>query len=473
MGRKHRWTASALVVVVGAGTPLVQALHRPAAASVASGCDAVCVRARTELANFTGWLARNDAQGFIGEVGWPDDRRGDADEWSAVADRWFSDADAAGVWVTAWATGEWWGSNYPLTPYEDRVPGGGVDSADVQAGVLESHPSTGAVIRGVNVAGAEFGAPSVDPTSPFSNHDPGPPEVAYHYDSQATFDYLAGRGVRLVRLPVRWERLQRAPFAPLDPEEVSRLRAALGRAGASGLRVVVDVHNFGGYFLFDGTRGVRRAIGSPELPPAAFADLWSRMSAALAHAPSVLGYGLMNEPVGLPTADGLSPAKVWEQASQSAVDAIRATGDQRVVLVAGNEWSGAQRWSEQHPEAWIKDPAGRIRYEAHHYWDTDNSGAYAASYRDERAAAEARGYADEAPPPPSTPDSLPPAAPLPAPVFSVPPPVQTPVRPVAACRRSKRRRCPSSPSNARRSAVKRAKVMRRRPRASGARRHRR
>lgn len=30
-------------------------------------------------------------------------------------------------------------------------------------------------------------------------------------------------------------------------------------------RRLVDVHNYGGYYLSEGTRDVRRAVGSPEL----------------------------------------------------------------------------------------------------------------------------------------------------------------------------------------------------------------
>jgi Cellulase (glycosyl hydrolase family 5) len=462
-----------------AATRAVAVADADAAAQPA--CDALCSRARAELANFTGWLARNRAEGYIGEVGWPDDHRGDGAQWGALAEAWYRDADAAGLWVTSWATGEWWGTGYALAPYEDRVPnegGGGVDSADAQAAVLERHGTSGGTLRGVNVAGAEFAAPQVEPTSAFSNQNPGTYDSAYHYDSQATFDYLASRGVKLVRLPVRWERLQPAPFAPLDPAEVGRLRAALARADAAGLAVVVDVHNFGGYYLWDGTQGVRRPIGSPELPVPAFADLWSRLSGALADAPPVVGYGLMNEPVGLPALDGQTPARTWERASQAAVDAVRSRGDQHLVLVPGYEWSGAQRWAQQHPSPWIDDPAGRIRYEAHHYWDADNSGRYGRSYAEEVADARARGYAEapSASPAPSSPSPLPPPLPPPPPppppppVVAPPPPpppapaaMPAPARPAprpAICRKRRGRRCP----RVRKAQVRRAVVRRARSR---------
>jgi hypothetical protein len=65
--------------------------------------------------------------------------------------------------------------------------------------------------------------------------------------------------------------------------------------------------------------------------------------------------------------------------------------------VPGYNWSGAQQWTSQHPAAWIVDPAGNHRYEAHHYWDGDNSGAYAATYDAELAAAVGAGYTAPAP----------------------------------------------------------------------------
>ena len=44
------------------------------------------------------------------------------------------------------------------------------------------------------------------------------------------------------------------------------------------------------------------------------------VSAAIGWA--VIAYGLMNEPAGFAPANGRTPAQVWEQASQAAVDAI-------------------------------------------------------------------------------------------------------------------------------------------------------
>lgn len=370
--RAHRPLAAIGLVVVA----LAGVLALPANAS---GCqDALTTRVRTELAVFTDWLDRYGVDGFVGEVGWPDT---DADDWNALAAAWYADATAAGVPVTTWATGEWWGTSYPLAIYEDQEAPAGVDTANTQATVLEAQATPG-----INVAGAEFGTPGpLDATSAFSNVNPGQPGTAYHYDGQATFDHLATRGITTVRIPFRWERIQPTLHSSLDGDELSRLQGAVGRAHAAGLEVVLDVHNYGAYWLHDGTQGVRRAIGSAEVPVSAFSDLWQRLAGAFAADPTV-AFGLMNEPVSMP-----GGGATWERASQTAVTAIRSTGATNPILVGGYEWSGAQRWDDVHPDPWIVD-AGASRYEAHHYFDRDNTGKYRHSYADELADAEARGY---------------------------------------------------------------------------------
>src|SRR5215207_10658771 len=216
--------------------------------------DALQRLIRTELSTFTDWLGRNGVKGYIGEVGWPDNYRGDASKWNELAETWYDAADAAQLWVTQWSTGEWWGTTYKLAVYEDRnFPDNspnGLDSANTQAVVTEAHPATPSYLRGVNVSGAEFGAPySLDPTSNFSNRRPGRYNYAYHYDGQATFDYLARRGIKLIRLQIRWERIQPVLGGALDETELRRLKAAVGRAADAGLKVILDVHNFGDYYI--------------------------------------------------------------------------------------------------------------------------------------------------------------------------------------------------------------------------------
>jgi hypothetical protein len=153
------------------------------------------------------------------------------------------------------------------------------------------------------------------------------------------------------------------------------------------LRAILVVQNFGAYFLDDGQQGVRRPIGSAEVTPQNFADLWSRLSTAFAGQPGVLAYDLMNEPVNLPAVPGMTPAQVWETASQGAVNAIRASGDKTLIMVPGYDWSHAGEFAKNHPWAWIVDPANNVRYTAHQYWREDSN-----SYDTELARAAEAGY---------------------------------------------------------------------------------
>jgi hypothetical protein len=356
----------------------------------ASAGDALEARITEELHRFTSWLEEHGQKGYIGEVGWPGKTR-DAAKWNALAQRWFEVADQAGLWVTAWATGEWWPDDYELAIYEDRGESAGVDSPNLQTNVLEEHLQLSDAERGINVAGGEFGSPVDEETHSFSNRNPGLHDRDYHYDSAETFEYLASKGIGVVRIPFRWERLQPQLGGELDSDELDRLREVVSRAATAGLEAILDMHNYGAYYLHDGNRGVRCPIGSEPCPIAHFADVWARISEAFKDDDGVIAYGLMNEPIGLSSSDDMSEADVWHAASQQALGAIREQGDDKMIMVSGYFWAGVQQWVRWNPEPWIDDPEERFLYEAHHYFDRDGSGRYEQSYAEEAAAAREAG----------------------------------------------------------------------------------
>jgi len=211
-------------------------------------------------------------------------------------------------------------------------------------------------LRGVNISGAEWG----------SNTLPGQLGREYTFSSEKTYQYFAAKGLGLVRLPILWERIQPVARGPLDPDYLALVKRSAAWANASGGQVFIEIHNFARY----------RGVVTNE---ADLADLWARLSQEFQGNTGVWAYDLMNEPHDMGSAN-------WKAISQAAVTAIRGRGDNTLILVPGNGWSGAGTWVQNNgATSWIQDPANNFMYEAHTYFDSDNSGTYVRSYDEELA----------------------------------------------------------------------------------------
>jgi Ca2+-binding RTX toxin-like protein len=216
---------------------------------------------------------------------------------------------------------------------------------------------------GINIAGGEFGGTT------------GTHNSQYHYPTLTELKYYADKGVDFVRLPIRWERVQDALDGPLDLSgDIALIKQVLVNAASLGMDVIIDVHNYGRY------NGV--AIGAAGGPtPAQFADFWKKMAVEFKDYPALVGYDLMNEPHGMPVAG------VWKAAAQAATDAIRTVDMDNVIYIEGEGWSGAHSWMKYNSGLIINDPANKIVYQAHQYFDDNNSGTYDETYEGENAYA--------------------------------------------------------------------------------------
>ena len=381
-GRRRLPVIVGVALLIAASTAVVgpRLAHRDS--GLVCGSDALQSEAVAGLANFAGWLQRNSAAGFVGEVGWPSGM--DGARWNALADRWYDAADRVGLPVVAWAAARW-PSTYPMAVYRSRS-GSTLDSAGAQASVVERHGGDDRRPRGVDVAGGSFG--SGEEQAGFSSVRAGRYGYDYSYENAASYAFLAQRGVRLVRLALTWERLQPVPGEALDGAEVDRVRRALDNAGRAGLRVVLDLHGYGTYLAGDSAGRHRLVLGSGRLPGDALADFWRRLAPEVAAEPALAGLDLLNEPLTL-SDRGEAGARLWERISQQAVDAIRGAGTTVPLVVSGYGQTAPARWGDLHPRAWIRDPAGRIAYDAHVYFDSDGSGHYASGYDDELRRAQA------------------------------------------------------------------------------------
>lgn len=390
------WRRTVAWSTVLAGSVAMGGVVAGEAAAAPDVCDpqtnALCQREITKLNGFTAWLAKKSAKGYIGEVGWPsypqDNSTFDGARWNELGELWFRAADAAKLPVTGWAAGEWYqpGKNTNIYEHTDHShPLKPLSVARKQAEVFETHYGLSGGVNSVGGEGIQNG---------FSNKKRGVYGTHYHYDSQKSFEYLASRGVRVIRLLFRWERVQPVlhQSIPTSLAGFKQLKSAIGRANAAGLKVIVEPHNFGAYHHSSGVKRIGLQSGPNTISWRAFRDLWRRLAPVLKNVPGLLGYGLMNEPHDLKSGsvNGTfrSEAQVWETASRSAVLAIRRVDKTHTIYVPAYAWGSVRSFAACHPKGpWIYDPANKLRYEAHQYFDHDESGNYTRTYAEEKADA--------------------------------------------------------------------------------------
>ena len=102
----------------------------------------------------------------------------------------------------------------------------------------DSHPDTKSSLPfGVNLAGAEFFHKKMDGVGQFG--------IDYHYPTTREFDYWKSKGLTLIRLPFKWERIQRELYGELNREEIDYIKYLLDEAGSRDMKILIDMHNYG------------------------------------------------------------------------------------------------------------------------------------------------------------------------------------------------------------------------------------
>ncbi len=214
-------------------------------------------------------------------------------------------------------------------------------------------PSPGIDLIGINLSAANF-APHVTPGTLGTN---------YFYPDKKYFKYYADKQIRLIRFPFIWERVQHDLELGLNFDQMRLLKRTLDFAAQHGQKVILDMHNYARY------KG--NLIGSPEVPYSAYAAVWRKLAAAFKGHPALLGYDIMNEPH--------STRGLWPEAAQRAVDAIREVDMEALIFVEGDRWSSAFHWQAVNGDFILRDPADKLIYEGHLYFDKDFSGRYASN----------------------------------------------------------------------------------------------
>jgi endoglucanase len=225
------------------------------------------------------------------------------------------------------------------------------------------------------LSGAEFGQ---------DKPMPGTYGTQYIYPSANEAAYFKSKGMNIVRLPFRWERLQPTFNQAFDANELGRLHTFVDAVTANGMTVLLDVQNFAHYGGAQHEYDSAWVIGSTNVPITAFANLWSRLATEFKGNSRVM-FGLMNEPHDI-------DVSTWVTAANQAIAAIRATGATNTITVPGVSWTGAWSWTNK---TWqtggtyngdsnavamlnVTDNGNNLLFEVHQYLDTDYSGQYSS-----------------------------------------------------------------------------------------------
>lgn len=220
---------------------------------------------------------------------------------------------------------------------------------------------------GVNLAGAEFFHKKMDGVGRFN--------VDYHYPDTTELDYWHSKGLNLIRIPFKWDRLQSEVGGPLSTDELEYIKFLLRQADKRGMKILLDMHNYGRRNYMNSYR-----IIGDTLMPAHFGQAWAEIARNLKDEPGLYGYGLMNEP------HDMLESCPWVEIAQVAIDSIRCADRRTAIVVAGNTWSSAERWPYiNHGLESLYDPSDNLIYEAHCYFDSDASGIYRKGYDEEGA----------------------------------------------------------------------------------------
>ncbi|MEU1971742.1 cellulase family glycosylhydrolase [Microbacterium sp. NPDC019599] len=216
------------------------------------------------------------------------------------------------------------------------------------------------------------------------------PDLADVGEPQSSYDYLASRGVSIVRLAVPWQRLQEIPEGgtaidglaqPIDLEYLEMVAEQVNRAAKAGIRTVFDLHNgctypWGAGEFIEGS--VRCGDGITEEH---VANLWTTIASRFKGDERVIAYDIFNEPrwsVGVDT---------YKHYAQVAVDAIRATGDDHTLWVEGILSDVRGRLAAIAPDGpWIHDPLEKTMYSEHFY--VDEGGAHYSEIENPRVILE-------------------------------------------------------------------------------------
>ncbi|CAJ2507179.1 Uu.00g083650.m01.CDS01 [Anthostomella pinea] len=233
---------------------------------------------------------------------------------------------------------------------------------------------------GVAESGGEFGVYSSTATPGFGL--PGTFGVDYQFINQAGVDvHVDQNHLNLFRIAFLLERM--CPVATglgasFNETHFDLFKDAVDYVTVTkGAYAILDPHNYMRYNDPSSQPYSGSVIGNTSDVTAAttaqFGEFWGELAGRFADNEKVI-FGLMNEPHDMPS------SLVLEN-NQAAIDAIRATGAENLIIMPGNSWTGGHAWTEgTDPSSAVmyqfKDPVNNTALDIHEYLDVDFSGGH-------------------------------------------------------------------------------------------------
>lgn len=192
--------------------------------------------------------------------------------------------------------------------------------------------------------------------------------------TQAGMNYYLGKGMKSFRQVFAWEWTQPTLNGPLDAPTMAGLDGVVSYLAGRGATVILDMHNFG-------RRDTNWGAGSPNnvvigavgsaVTAAHLADAWVKIAQRYATNPKVV-LEIMNEPHDQ---DSTALVATYNQ----VIAAIRAAGVTNTIMIDGNDWTNAGRWTTgSDPNAvemlLIDDPLNNVVFDVHQYFDAWSAG---------------------------------------------------------------------------------------------------
>jgi endoglucanase len=221
--------------------------------------------------------------------------------------------------------------------------------------------------RGVNLPGLEY----ADGTFP------GTQGTNYTQNDEAEYKRLSLLGFKVVRVPIKIERLQPTDGGSFDATYKGYINNQFTWAKKYGMQVWLDIHNYGGRYI----SGTFRKIGSAEYPIANYAAFIKKIAQEWKNEAGLKGVCLMNEPHDMPTATTSSNYNTTSTnylMIQAAIDEWETEDTSKELSACTDGWSGVQNFFNTYganpTPFWSYQ--GTFYYELHSYWDSNNSGQY-------------------------------------------------------------------------------------------------